>query len=96
MSQESKNIVKAGRLLTFSAGEYSDYFIIGHFVVLKDITKEVLDQADSLIENKYHKGQFVFSENALIASLIRTGYLLQVDSQEIHLGYYGQKQIDFY
>ena len=85
--------IKAGTLIVFSQGEYSDYSLMGHFVVLKDMEKEDLDKAS---EEERKKEVYKQSTVVVIANLITEGYLLEVHCREIHLGDYGRIHISEY
>lgn len=87
--------IKAGRLLHLSQGEYSDYHVTGHFVALHDISREVLRQCavaaaievQSTLDDDF---ALVYeARDRIVPQLVRQGYLLEVDSTEIHLGEYG-------
>ena len=83
---------KAGTLIVFSEGEYSDYHFMGHFVVLRDLNDEDFNKA-SLEEKKKGTRQ---AHEVVIANLIREGHLLEVHCREISLGQYGQIRIAEY
>lgn len=48
MSEDADRKIKAGSLICFSEGEYSDYGYTGHFVALEDITPETIEKAKTV------------------------------------------------
>ena len=96
MTDETLYNVKAGRLVVFSEGCYSDYGYLGKYVALQDITLAVLkDAIKDLHDAEVAKptqgwgNAWDRAKNQLQAELIRRGYLLEVDMAEIYLGDYG-------
>lgn len=94
MTQRNLDI-KAGELVVFSEGEYSDYGYGGSFVMLQDISQEEMLRiaaetnaaADADDDNYFNRsGMFV-------AALIRGGYLASINLREIHLGSYGRLEL---
>ena len=82
---EVRKALTAGKLTTFSEGEYSDYGYRGTYVALKDLTlDELIAKGESLRTGKYYE-----DSGKVEALLIREGYLLEVDMTEVHLGGYG-------
>ena len=89
--------IKAGRLLQFSEGEYSDYGIGGTFVALRDLTTgDIADCASIAAMNRYagYKPSDA-AKSGVKAELIRQGFLLEVDCEEIHLGSFGEISEEF-
>lgn len=90
----SINILKKGQLIYISHGEYSDYSIIGHFLVLKeliiskqsllDIVRDV-NISDYLREELEEGGIYISSQmDELIHILVSKGYLEEIDIQEVY------------
>ena len=79
--------IKAGTIVNFSEGEYSDYGYIGTFVAIQDVTQEDYDKAAG---EELAKGGYESSSVAVVANLVRTGKLVDVNSVEVHLGCYGR------
>ena len=87
-------ILRAGRLLHTSSGQYSDYTVEGHFVALRDITrteiKAIIQSAAELSiddDRKFEEGE---AQDKLMPLMIKAGLLLEVDSLEFHMGSYGE------
>jgi hypothetical protein len=84
----NKNIAKQGRLIRYETGEFSDYTVIGFFVVLESfVPQEVLNEY--LIENPRQKSQYYFETDKFLSFLIKKGLLLEVDHGVWHVGDYG-------
>lgn len=83
-------LIKEGTTLSFSTGEYSDYYVSGIVKVLKDIDqKTVIDlaRAEWTPDNEWSR----FDTDDLIGWLNRKGYIEDVPDQfEWHVGSYGQ------
>ena len=79
--------IKAGTIINFSEGEYSDYGYIGTFVALQDITQEDYEKA---AKGESEKPNYESSSSAVVANLVLTGKLVDVNSIEVHLGAYGK------
>ena len=81
---EIRKALTAGKLITFSEGDVSDYGYRGTYVALKDLTlDELIAKIEPLREgaNQYNGGF-----GRVEALLIREGYLLEVDMTEVNLG----------
>jgi len=81
---------KAGTLVVFSEGEYSDYGYRGHFVVLQDMNIYNMMEAAAraaVTGSGYSKSDR--AKNGIISELIRDGFLLEVNVTEIYTGSYG-------
>lgn len=101
---------RAGDLIVFSTGEYSDFGYQGHFVALEDINPQHFADAKIVAETKYRECEeardawrkddggaypgWVSKHEAFIAALIRAGLLLSVTVTEHHIGSYGDLDID--
>ena len=85
--------LKAGRIITFSEGEYSDYRYCGTFVALQDVPKEEMMDAVAKIkkvqEASDDEGIFTDGSGEFLAEMIQRGWLAIIDMQEIHIGSYG-------
>ena len=109
------NVLKAGSLVCFSSGEYSDYGMRGHFVLLEDLTPERVAEAvhaakESQVEAETKYQAWKSDDNrkyedyprrgdvqeAFIAELIRKGLLASITCTEIHIGSYGELDVDHY
>lgn len=73
--------IKAGKLVIFTSGAYSDYHLGGAYVVLRDVTnQEVVDLGETVkIEYSW---DFM---SAFEAACIREGWLLVLDFDELYL-----------
>lgn len=75
---------KAGTLLIVDEGCYSDYNVVGFFVVLRDfkpyeeLEKWLASHPDQRDDYNYHADEF-------FASLLAQGLLLEIDYGELHL-----------
>jgi len=79
--------IKAGTLVVFTSGDYSDYTHCGHFVALSDITDEDYQEA---VKEELTKKEYTQSHDVVIANFILMGKLLEVSCNEVHLGRYGK------
>lgn len=81
----SKRIAKKGELLMVDCGEYSDYCLIGFFVVLDDF-----DVHDELEKHKQcDSSERASSQDSFLSGLIKKGYLLEIQYSNMYLGSYG-------
>lgn len=101
--------IRAGSLLCFSTGEYSDYGYRGHFVALEDITRERMKEIGKIVksaEGEIDAAQDAWTKDSgeeypvsagphegFIAEMIRAGLLLTITCNEIHIGSYGELEI---
>jgi len=80
---------KAGSLLRIESGEYSDYSVIGFFVVLREF-----DPAAELgIYYEAHheqKEDYAFERSAFLAFLLAKGLLLEIECGSLHTDSYGE------
>ena len=79
--------LKAGELLVFSTGSYSDYGYQGSYVVLRDIASAEMEEIATQINSD---GDKYDSQDRFQAELIRRGCLLTINMREIHLGDWGE------
>lgn len=83
----SNTPVKAGRFLCVDHGEYSDYRVLGFFVVLREfIPGERLEAY--LTGNKEDSHYKSFRADAFLASLISQGLLLELKYSTLFMGCY--------
>jgi hypothetical protein len=87
--------LKAGQLVVFSTGEYSDYGYRGSYVVLRDVpATEMVEIADQVrAEVKAEEEKTGWSDGVhqkFQAALIRRACLADINLREIHLGSYGE------
>lgn len=82
-------IAKAGTLISVENGCYSDYGVIGFFVVLKDFEPmaEVTAWGEQYPDQK---ASYAFKEHEFLALLISKGYLLEISYATLHLGDYSR------
>lgn len=82
-------IAKAGQLMCIDHGVYSDYQVIGFFVVLKDFDpRECLDAY--LTEHSEQRYSFnSFNHHMFLGALIAQGLLLEIEYGTMFLGEYG-------
>lgn len=81
---------KAGHLIVFSEGEYSDYGYRGSYVCLQNVShEEITDLADSIKseDDRYRRVDKFESE------CIKKGWLAIIEIREIHLGSYGDLDV---
>jgi hypothetical protein len=88
--------LKAGTLMCFSEGEYSDYGYTGHYLVVQDLTVDTANQIaaemNAAKEAAEDRGDYGLSDirEQFQARLIREGYLLSIPVTEWHIGSYGR------
>lgn len=87
--------IKAGELICFSEGEYSEYGYIDHFVALQDVSrKQLLALAQSLRDQEEAETiEYGQAKEQLIPRMIANGWLLSINCREIHIGRYGTLDI---
>jgi hypothetical protein len=84
-------VAKAGSLLQIDEGEYSGYGVIGFFVVLQEfdpmaeLATYLREPKNPPLEDWQNPDERFYHENFL-ATLIRKGYLLEIEHGELHLG----------
>lgn len=87
MDSENK-IAKAGKLLLMDSGDYSDYTVVGFFVVLKDFDP-MKELEEYKAANPDKAKDYEFGEDAFLAVLLAKGYLMEVEHGNLYLGSYG-------
>lgn len=87
--EDQKKIAKAGKLICIDSGEYSDYSVIGFFVVLRDF--------DPMVELDEYKAahpqdcdEYNFDKSCFLAQLLSKGLLLEINFGNLYMGSYGQ------
>ena len=82
---------KAGKLLCISKGSYSDYSVVGFFVVLKDFFpyKELAERLNS---NPDQMDNYCFEEDSFLASMLANGLLLEIEYGTMHLTDYSNHE----
>ena len=82
-------VANAGSLLSVESGEYSDYGVIGFFVVLRDFTPA--DQLSKYLDEfPKSKRPHCFESDEFLAFLLKDGFLLEVLYGTLHLENYGR------
>lgn len=75
---------KAGNLLCVSKGAYSNYSVVGFFVVLKDFCPAD-ELAKHLNNNLYQRDNYCFEEDSFLSSMLAKGLLLEIEHGTMHL-----------
>lgn len=78
---------KAGELLVFSEGIYSDYGYMGSFVALESVSQQQMLEIEQ--EVKVGLDTTYDGTQQFVAALIKRGWILSIPHREIHLGEYG-------
>ena len=88
-------IAKAGKLLLVDSGKYSDYQVIGFFVVLRDFDPNA-ELASYLDANPEQKETYRFKEYSFLAALLAKGLLMEVEFGNLYLtGYSSHEEFMF-
>ena len=82
-----EEIIKADTLLKIDKGEYSDYYLVGFFRVIKDFNWK--EELDSFVPIKDKKNIYI-NINKFLNQLLSKGYLLELPHNTLHLGDYGE------
>lgn len=82
------NAARAGQLLVIDHGEYSDYSVIGFFVVLRNFEPSI-EVGAYLDANSGERKPYSFSHEKFLAFLLSKGLLLEIPCGNIYLGSYG-------
>ncbi len=77
----------AGTLLKVEEGEYSDYQVLGFFVVLNSFYP-MEELANFLKENPEQARDCNFHSKAFLCFLIKSGYLCEIQHSTLDLGRY--------
>jgi hypothetical protein len=87
---------KAGSLLCIDSGVYSDYGVIGFFVVLQDFVP-MAELESYLKKNPKQKEPCSFDRELFLTHLLQQGYLLEISYSTLHLGDYSEAhEVEFY
>jgi hypothetical protein len=77
-------MIKAGRLLCVDSGAYSDYGVVGFFVVLQDF--DPMAELALYLETKPEQREpYSFKAGAYLAALLAKALLMEVDYSTLHL-----------
>ena len=92
----NKSIAKAGTLMSVESGCFSDYQVVGFFVVLRDFTPA--DELDDYISTRPdQKETYCFRESEFLAFLLAKGLLLEIEYSKLHLGDYSRiNEVEYY
>jgi len=82
---------KAGNLLCVSKGAYSNYSVVGFFVVLKDFCPAD-ELAKHLNNNLYQRDNYCFEEDSFLSSMLANGVLLEIEYCTMHLTDYSNHE----
>jgi hypothetical protein len=86
---------KAGTLLLIDSGQWSDYSVIGFFVVLEEFDPAA-KLAEFLAAHPEQNEDFFFEKEGFLATLLKAGLLLEVEHGNLYLGAYrGHEEIRF-
>lgn len=93
---DDKTIATAGQLICIDEGEYSDYSVIGFFVVLQDFDPfEQLKIFAPCPEDVAPINQ-TCNVHKFLAHLLKQGCLLEIEYTTLYLGSYGRvKDVTF-
>jgi len=78
---------KRGSLMKITAGQYSDHYTLGFFVVLRNFDP-MAEIAEYLGANPKQAEDCSFAESEFLRSLIAKGLLLEIEHGELFLGAY--------
>ena len=86
----------AGSLLKVDEGEYSDYGVLGFFVVLKSFYP-IEELTKFLKENPEQTKNCNFHGSAFLGYLVKMGYLCEINHSTLYLGgYCDHETVHFY
>lgn len=94
MKTEKTTIAKAGQLISIDNGTYSDYEVIGFFVVLKDfypmaeVSEFVLQNTEKISTNGFRPDEF-------LPFLLSKGLLLEIEHANLYLGDWHAESVSF-
>lgn len=83
------SVIPAGRLVSVESGCYSDHFVRGVFVALRDVPWASLRDA-WMAAHPEQEGNYSFQSDEFLASVIAGGYLLEVPKFVWHLEDYSR------
>lgn len=87
MATVTRTVARAGELVCCDKGEYSDYTVVGFFVVLKEFDP-ALELEAFLGANEDDREPYSFDSYKFLAHLTAQGYLLDVSYSTLYLGSY--------
>lgn len=90
--------LKAGRLVVFSCGEYSDYGYRGSYVALVDVSdaemRELADQVNREANRiNEETDDYARAVEMFEAEMIRKGWIAIIEMREIHIGSYSELEL---
>lgn len=88
MSSNKTLVFPAGRVIFFTSGEYSDYCIRGTVVTLKEVNILTLIEEFKNFHQPKHQYDYPHPDG-FVTWLITSGYVFPADTEEVHLGSYG-------
>jgi hypothetical protein len=80
---------KAGTLFMVDSGSYSDYSVIGFFVVLKEFNP-IAELREYLAARPEQLETYRFKESEYLAAILAKGLLLEIEYSTLHLGDYSR------
>lgn len=87
MANEQRTVARAGELICCDKGEYSDYTVVGFFVVLKEFSPA--GELEAFLDaNKDQREPYEFEHYQFLAHLAAQGYLLDISYSTLYLGSY--------
>lgn len=96
---EKRAIAKAGHLLQVDEGAYSNYSVIGFFVVLRDFDPMALLEEYKAAHPEQVEA-YSFRSGMFLAFLLSNGLLLEIERGSLYLGLYsncdGEDGVRFY
>jgi len=93
MSEQNIEL-KAGQLVVFSEGEYSDYGYRGTYVVLADVSADEMHEVAGVVKAEADGDGDDWNVISMVEpELIRRGKLAAIDLREIYLGAYGKLRL---
>lgn len=92
----NRDIAKAGALLSVEEGCYSDYGVVGFFVVLKEFMPAA-ELDDYISTRPDQKETYSFRSSEFLAFLLAKGLLLEISYGKLHLGDYSRiGEVEYY
>lgn len=89
-----KLLAKAGMLLCVDSGQYSDYSVVGFFVVLRDFDP-MAELAAYLDAHPEQRVRYRFDSRAYFAVLVAKELLMEVKCGTLYLGAYSCDEVSF-
>lgn len=95
VTNQSQNTAKTGQLVCIDCGEYSDYSVLGIFVVLKDFDPlHVLEEF--LTSRPEQRKPYCFEQFEFLATLLEKKLLRELEYGTLYLGNYSDyNQLEF-